>query len=105
MAELQIEYLKAQLTIALRERDEARAALLEEQTVHAKTMDNFEASAESWLEERTRLLDRLARADALSGDRLKALAEEQAAHVKTRDNAEALIGALRARIDRLGGTA
>lgn len=38
-----------------------RAELLEEQTVHAKTMDNFEAEAESWLEERTRLLDRYAR--------------------------------------------
>lgn len=41
-----------------------RAALVDEQGSHAKTMDNFEAEAESWLEERTRLLDLLARRDA-----------------------------------------
>lgn len=46
------------------------AALVEEQTVHAKTLDNFEAMAESSLEQRTRQLDRYARLDA-EHDRLK----------------------------------
>lgn len=47
-----------------------RAELLEEQTVHAKTFDNFEAHVESCMEERTRQLDRYARLDA-AHDRLK----------------------------------
>lgn len=37
--------------------EQLRAALLEEQTVHAKTFDNFEAHLESCTEERNTVLD------------------------------------------------
>lgn len=81
-----------QLTTARRLADERAAALLEEQTVHAKTMDNFEASAESWLEERTRLLDRYARLDAEHA-RLRTMHDELKEHctavTEARDEARA----------------
>lgn len=53
-----------------------RAELLEEQTVHAKTFDNFESHTEACLEERTRQLDRYARLDAKLAARTKLLTDE-----------------------------
>lgn len=69
-----------------------RAELLEEQTVHAKTFDNFESHAAACLEERTRQLDRYARLDAQC-DRLRTelreLKEIAGATAEARDEARA----------------
>lgn len=67
-----------QLTAARRHADGRGAALLEEQTAHAKTADNFAAQAESWIEARTRLLDRYARLELQAEHLRTALGEARA---------------------------
>lgn len=63
----------------LAEIERTRAELVEEQTVHAKTFDNFEAHSEACLEQSTRQLDRYARLDA-DYDRLRKAHDELINH-------------------------
>ena len=94
------------------ERDEARAALAEEQAVHAKTFDNFEAHSEACLEERTRQLDRYARLEAEHARLRKAHTELVAdstagireAGAEIRDLEAALADALQVIADLRGGS-
>lgn len=78
-----------------------RGELAEEQTVHAKTMDNFEAMEESALEFRTRQLDRYARLE-------QDLTYKRAAHRELADKVRALTAerddALQVIADLRGGT-
>jgi hypothetical protein len=81
---------------ALTEIARLRAELVEEQTVHAKTFDNFESHAEACLEERTRQLDRYARLE-LHADRLRTSLDSMsalcAAVTAERDEARAAVRA------------
>lgn len=78
----------------LAELDRLAAELLEEQTVHAKTFDNFEAHSEACLEERTRHLDRYARLEARLHASTKHLTEELTASRSALADALAVIASM-----------
>lgn len=81
------------------ERDQLAAALIEEQTVHAKTFDNFEAHSEACLEERTRQLDRYARLEFGAAAEAKHLRAELAHQRRRADTAEADLNVLKSTED------
>lgn len=83
----------------LAEIERLRGELLEEQTVHAKTMDNFESMAESALEEHTRQLDRYARLEARLETETKHLRAELDHQRRRADAAEADLNVMKSTED------